>query len=138
MLAMMGSIPGIPGIPDPKSLLGEGSREQQLHNFKNAVLERVKSATDLVARKASPAELDAYRKMPDETTGTVDGNQPRNTSENVERLHRKRGPALPDRLFRGRGYLQRYPQRVASRRHEVKGSRRGDGSTRPFSVIQLR
>ena len=53
----------IPGMPDPKSLLGEGSREQQLQNLKNAVLERVKSATDLVARKASPAEADAYRKM---------------------------------------------------------------------------
>jgi hypothetical protein len=53
----------IPGMPDPKTLLGEGSREQQMANFKNAVLERVKSAVELVARKASPAEAEAYRAM---------------------------------------------------------------------------
>ena len=33
----------IPGMPDPKSLLGEGTREQQMQNFKTAVLDRVKS-----------------------------------------------------------------------------------------------
>jgi hypothetical protein len=32
-------------------------------NFKNGVLERVKTAADLVARKSSPAEADAYRKL---------------------------------------------------------------------------
>ena len=53
----------IPGMPDPKTLLGEGSREQQMQNFKNAVLERIESAVGLVARKASPAEADAYRRM---------------------------------------------------------------------------
>ena len=53
----------IPGMPDPKSLLGEGSREQQMANFKSAVLDRVKSAVELVARKASPAEAEAYRAM---------------------------------------------------------------------------
>jgi hypothetical protein len=53
----------IPGMPDPKTLLGEGTREQQMANFKNAVLERVKSAVDLVARKASPAEAEAYKSM---------------------------------------------------------------------------
>jgi hypothetical protein len=53
----------IPGMPDPKSMLGEGSREQQLQSFKSAVLQRVKSAVDLVAAKASPAEVDAYRQM---------------------------------------------------------------------------
>ena len=63
LLAALGADHSIPGMPDPKSLLGEGSRDQQLQNFKNAVLDRVKSATDLVARKASPAEADAYRKM---------------------------------------------------------------------------
>ena len=50
-------------MPDPKSLLGEGPREQQLLNFKDAVLQRVKSAADLVASKASPAEADAYRQL---------------------------------------------------------------------------
>ncbi len=53
----------IPGVPDPRTLLGEGTREQQLANFKAAVLERVKAAVDLVVRKASPAEADAYRAM---------------------------------------------------------------------------
>ena len=53
----------IPGMPDPKSMLGEGSREQQLQNFKSAVLQRVKSAVDLVATKGSSAEADAYRRM---------------------------------------------------------------------------
>lgn len=63
LFAALGADRSIPGMPDPRSLLGEGSREQQLQNFKNAVLERVKSATELVARKAAPAEAEAYRKM---------------------------------------------------------------------------
>jgi hypothetical protein len=53
----------IPGMPDPKTLLGEGTREQQMANFKKAVLERVTAAVDLVAKKASPAEADAYKAM---------------------------------------------------------------------------
>jgi hypothetical protein len=53
----------IPGMPDPKAMLGEGSREQQMQNLKGAVLERVKSAAALVASKASPAEAEAYRRM---------------------------------------------------------------------------
>ena len=53
----------LPGMPDLKELLGEGSREQQMQNFKTAVLERVKAAADLVARKATPEEATAYRKM---------------------------------------------------------------------------
>jgi len=53
----------MPGIPDPRTLLGEGTREQQMQNLKSAVLERVKSAVALVAGKAAPAEADAYRKM---------------------------------------------------------------------------
>jgi hypothetical protein len=63
LFAALGADRSIPGMPDPNSLLGDGSREQQLQNFKNAVLERVRSATDLGARKASPAEADAYGKM---------------------------------------------------------------------------
>jgi hypothetical protein len=53
----------IPGMPDPKTMLGEGSREQQMQSLKNAVLERVKSAVTLVAAKASPAEAEAYKQM---------------------------------------------------------------------------
>jgi len=53
----------IPGMPDPASLLGEGTREQQMQTFRNNVLARVASATALVAAKASAAETDAYRRM---------------------------------------------------------------------------
>jgi hypothetical protein len=63
LFASLASDRSIPGMPDPKSMLGEGTREQQMQNFKGAVLERVKSAADLVAQKASPAEADAYRNM---------------------------------------------------------------------------
>ena len=63
LFAALAADRSIPGMPDPKTVLGEGSREQQMQNFKNAVLERVKSAADLVARKTSPAEADAYRRM---------------------------------------------------------------------------
>ena len=63
LFASLASDRSIPGMPDPRSMLGEGTREQQMQNFKGAVLERVKSAADLVAKKASPAEADAYRNM---------------------------------------------------------------------------
>jgi hypothetical protein len=53
----------IPGMPDPKSMLGEGSREQQMVNLKAAVLVRVKSAAALVAAKATQAEAQAYTAM---------------------------------------------------------------------------
>ena len=53
----------LPGMPDLRELLGEGSREQQMQNFKTGVLERVKAAADIVARKATPAEATAYRRM---------------------------------------------------------------------------
>jgi len=53
----------IPGMPDPKSMLGEGSREQQMASLKTAVLERVKSTAALVAAKATPAEAQAYKSM---------------------------------------------------------------------------
>jgi hypothetical protein len=53
----------IPGMPDPKSMLGEGSREQQMTNLKNAVLERVRSTVALVVAKATPAEAQAYKSM---------------------------------------------------------------------------
>jgi hypothetical protein len=63
LFAALAADRSIPGMPDPRSIVGEGSRDQQMQNFRNAVLERVKSAADLVARKASPAEAAAYRKM---------------------------------------------------------------------------
>ena len=53
----------IPGLPDVNALLGKGSHEQQMQNFKRAALDRVKAAADLVALKASAAEADAYRQL---------------------------------------------------------------------------
>ena len=53
----------LPGMPDPKSLLGEGPREQQMLNFKKNVLDKARAALELVRRKASPAEAEAYRAM---------------------------------------------------------------------------
>ncbi|HZJ52598.1 MAG TPA: hypothetical protein VFD38_00545 [Myxococcaceae bacterium] len=53
----------LPGVPDAKTVLGEGPREQQMQNLKTAVLEKAKAAIELVGRKASPAEADAYRAM---------------------------------------------------------------------------
>jgi hypothetical protein len=63
LLSSMAADKSIPGMPDPKTLLGEGSREQQMANFKSAVLERVRQAVALVGQKASPAEADAYKAM---------------------------------------------------------------------------
>ncbi len=53
----------MPGMPDPKSMLGEGTREQQMQNLKGAVLQRIQSAVALVTAKASPAEAGAYRQL---------------------------------------------------------------------------
>lgn len=53
----------IPGMPDPRSLTGDGPREQQMQTFKSAVLDRVRSASEIVAAKASPEEATAYRRM---------------------------------------------------------------------------
>ena len=53
----------IPGMPDPKVLLGEGPRDAQISHFKAAVLERVKAASAVVGQKASPEEAAAYRAM---------------------------------------------------------------------------
>lgn len=63
LLKAMAADRSIPGIPDPKSLLGEGTRDEQMVNFKKAVLERVGEAVEVVAAKASPAEADSYRRM---------------------------------------------------------------------------
>ena len=52
-----------PGLPDLHSVLGEGSQEQQMQNFKRAALDYVKAAADLVVQKASAEEADAYRIM---------------------------------------------------------------------------
>ena len=63
LFAALAADRSIPGLPDPKSLLGEGSREQQMQSLKSAVLERVRSAVALLEGKATPAETEAYRKL---------------------------------------------------------------------------
>jgi hypothetical protein len=63
LMAALAADRSIPGMPDPKSLLGEGDRAQQMANFKQAVLERVRAAGALAGQKASPEEAMAYRQM---------------------------------------------------------------------------
>lgn len=53
----------MPAMPDARSLLGEGARDQQLANLKTAVLAKIRDASDLVARKASADEATAYKDM---------------------------------------------------------------------------
>lgn len=63
LFAALAADRSIPGIPDIEKLLGEGARHQRMQNFKNLALESVKTAAELVARKASAPEADAYRKL---------------------------------------------------------------------------
>jgi len=51
------------GVPDLAPLLGAGSHEQQMQNFKYATLEHVKAVSEIVSRKASAAESAAYRQL---------------------------------------------------------------------------
>jgi hypothetical protein len=53
----------MPGMPDPKTMMGEGSREEQLGTFRKSALARAREAVDLVQRKGSPEEVAAYRGM---------------------------------------------------------------------------
>jgi hypothetical protein len=50
-------------VPDLKALIGKGSNEQQMQSFRYATLEHVKTATAILARKASASESDAYRQL---------------------------------------------------------------------------
>ncbi len=63
LLGAMMADRSMPGMPDKKTLLGEGNREQQMANFKSAVLERTREAANLVSRKATPEEANAYKQM---------------------------------------------------------------------------
>ena len=63
LFAAMAADGSLPGMPDPKTLVGEGSRDEQRQHLKKAVLERAKAAAELVASKASPAEAAAYRNL---------------------------------------------------------------------------
>ncbi len=50
-------------FPDPKTLAGEGNREQQMANLKSAVLGHIRDVANLVSQKASPDEAEAYKQM---------------------------------------------------------------------------
>ena len=63
LLGAMLADKSIPGMPDPKTLVGEGNREQQMANFKTAVLGRIWKVANLVGQKASPEEAKAYKQM---------------------------------------------------------------------------
>lgn len=52
-----------PDVPDPKALLGEGDREQQIAHFKSAVTNQINQALSLLDQKALPEEALAYKKM---------------------------------------------------------------------------
>jgi len=52
-----------PAVPDPKALLGEGSREQRIANFKSAVTAQIDRAMSLLDQKALPDEVLAYKQM---------------------------------------------------------------------------
>jgi hypothetical protein len=65
-LELLGAIfadKSMPGMPDLKTLVGEGNREQQIANLKSAVLARIKEAANLISRKATPEEAQAYKQM---------------------------------------------------------------------------
>lgn len=50
-------------MPDPKSLLGEGDREQQRANFRKASFDQVQKVLNLVGTKATAEEATAYKAM---------------------------------------------------------------------------
>jgi hypothetical protein len=63
LFAALAADRSFPAIPDMSSVTGKGSREEQMENFRAAVLARVRSAVELVAQKGTPAEAAAYRAM---------------------------------------------------------------------------
>jgi hypothetical protein len=52
-----------PHVPDVESLLGRGSNETQMRNFKTAALGQVGAAVALLKRKASVAEVAGYQSL---------------------------------------------------------------------------
>jgi len=51
----------VPPLPDVDALLGAGADAARMQNFKDAALEHVERAIELLERKASSNEVDAYR-----------------------------------------------------------------------------
>jgi hypothetical protein len=63
LLGAMLADKSMPGMPDPKTLFGEGNSGQKMANLKSAVLGRIREAANLVNSKATPEEAMAYRQM---------------------------------------------------------------------------
>lgn len=53
----------MPEMPNPRSLMGEGDRQQQLTNFKGQAIGRVKDALALLKSKGSADDVTAYKSM---------------------------------------------------------------------------
>ena len=53
----------VPAMPDARAMMGEGPREQQLDQFRTAVLGKVREGLDLLARKGTPDEVAAFKDM---------------------------------------------------------------------------
>jgi hypothetical protein len=53
----------LPGLPDPKELIGEGSRDEQMANLRRNAIAKAQSVLGLLDRKATPDETAAYRGM---------------------------------------------------------------------------
>jgi hypothetical protein len=52
-----------PGLPDPKELTGEGSRNGQMANLRRNAIAKAQSAVAMLGSKATPEEASAYRGM---------------------------------------------------------------------------
>jgi hypothetical protein len=63
LFAALAADHSVPDLPDIERVLGNGSNEQQMRNFKQAALDHVKNAVAVLAAKGSPTELDAYRQL---------------------------------------------------------------------------
>jgi hypothetical protein len=52
-----------PRVPNIDDMLGRGSDESRMRNFRAVALQHVRDAVDLLQRKGAPNELDAYRQL---------------------------------------------------------------------------
>ena len=53
----------MPQMPDAKTMLGEGGRQDQAANFRRASFAQVQQAVSLLIAKATPEEVEAYKGM---------------------------------------------------------------------------
>jgi len=53
----------VPDLPDPKDMIGEGSRDEQMARLRHSAIAKAQSALEIVGRKATPEETSVYRDM---------------------------------------------------------------------------